>query len=127
MNLSKKKLALHEKNALLYDLSHPILPRKVNKEQIKVNLEKLIYNLKRHFDAQINDEIKDELKFMVKKLTEDASSICSKWVNQSLHNTFSFFAWLFFAWLISGMGNIRPVGRIRPARPFYAARRHLQK
>ena len=25
------------------------------------------------------------------------------------------------------MGNIRPAGRIRPARPFYAARRRLQK
>ena len=27
----------------------------------------------------------------------------------------------------SDLGNIRPAGRIRPARPFYAARWHLQK
>ena len=59
----------------------------MKKKQIKANVEKLIYILKRHSDAQINDEIKDELKFMVKKFTEDASSICSKRVNQSLHNT----------------------------------------
>ena len=87
MNLSKRKLTLHEKNALQYGLSHPILPRKVKKDQIKANVEKLMYNLKRHSDAQINDEIKDELKFMVKELIEDASSICSKRVNQSLYNT----------------------------------------
>ena len=30
-------------------------------------------------------------------------------------------------WCIAGMGNIRPAGRIRPPRPFYAVRRHLQK
>ena len=87
MNLSKRKLTLHEKNSLQYGLRHLILPQKVKKDQIKANVEKLIYNVKRHSDAQINDEIKDELKFMVKKYTEDASSICSKPINQSLHNT----------------------------------------
>ena len=59
----------------------------MKKDQIKANVEKLIYNLKRHSDAQLNDEIKAELNFMVKKFSEDASSICSERVNQSLHNT----------------------------------------
>ena len=39
LNLSKRKLSVHELNALRFGLSHLILPKNVQKDQIKVNVE----------------------------------------------------------------------------------------
>ena len=59
----------------------------MQKNKIKANIDQLVNNLKRHSDVLTDDETKDEIKFMVEQVTDEASSIGSKRVNQSLHTT----------------------------------------
>ena len=63
VNLSKKKLNLHDTNALRFGLNHPILPERVQKDKIKTNVEKLVYTLKRNTDVTVNEELEMNLNF----------------------------------------------------------------
>ena len=87
VNLSKKKLSLHITNLLMFGLNHPILPERVQKDKIKTNVEKLVYTLKRNNDVTVNEELRDEFKFLVKRFTNDAERVCSERANQSLYRT----------------------------------------
>ena len=84
-NSSEKKLNIQEQNALRYGLHHPILPRQVQKDIIKMAIEQSVYKLKRNTDVSLNQEIKDDIKFLIKKFTDDANLACSSRVNQALH------------------------------------------
>ena len=85
----KKKLNIQEQNALRYGLNHPILPRQVQKDKIKVAVEQLVFKLKRNTDVSLNQEIKNDIKFLIKKFTDDANRACSSRVNQALHRNLS--------------------------------------
>ena len=87
MDLSNKKLNLKEKNAATFGLNHHILPKKIQKDKLKISIEKLVYSLKRNTNTDMDDETKDELKFLMKKFTEDNHRACSTRMNQSLHCT----------------------------------------
>ena len=87
VNLSKRKLDLKEQNALRFGLNHPILPKKVQKDKIKTQIEKLAFLLKRNTDVNVDDEIKDDIKFLVKRFVEEGTRACSTRQNQSLHRT----------------------------------------
>ena len=66
-NLSDKKLSLKETNALRYGLKYHILPKKVKQDEVKTNIEKLIYSLKRkNPNIHIDDEFQDQTKFYLK-------------------------------------------------------------
>lgn len=86
-NLSSKNLNLKEINALKFGLNNPILPKKVDKNEMKTNIEKLIYSLKKNTNLNIDDETKDEIKYLVKKFVEKGNRICSSRANQCLHST----------------------------------------
>ena len=68
-------------------MNHPILPERVQRDKIKTNVEKLIYTLKRNTDVTVNEELRDEFKFLAKRFTNDAERACSERANQSLHRT----------------------------------------
>ena len=51
-------MTLHGKNALRYGVSHPILPKKVQKDKIKANIEKLVCNLKRYVRWMMKQKMK---------------------------------------------------------------------
>ena len=57
----------------------------MQKDKIKVAVEQLVYKLKRYTDVSLNQEIKDDFKFLIKKFTDDANRSCSSRVNQALH------------------------------------------
>ena len=57
----------------------------MQKDKIKVAVEQLVYRLKRNTDVSLNQKIKDDFKFLVKRFTDDANRVCSNWVNQALH------------------------------------------
>jgi len=42
------------------------------KIKLKPDVEKLVYTLKRNTNVTIDDEIKDEVKFLVKRFVDDA-------------------------------------------------------
>ena len=68
-------------------MNHPILPERIQKNKIKTNVEKLVYTLKRNTDVTVNEELRDEFTFLVKRFTNDAERACSERANQSLHRT----------------------------------------
>ena len=61
----------------------------MQKDKLKISIEKLVYSLKRNTNIDMDDETKDDLKFLMKKFTEDSQRACSTRINQSLHHTLS--------------------------------------
>ena len=59
----------------------------MQKDQLKISIEKLVYSLERNTNIDMDDEAKDKLKFLMKKFTEDSHRACSTRMNQSLHCT----------------------------------------
>ena len=62
---------------------------KVQKGKLKISIEKLVYSLKRNTNIDMDDETKDDFKFLMKKFTEDSQRACSTKINQSLQHTLS--------------------------------------
>ena len=84
--LSERKLSLNERNALKFGFSHPILPKKVEKDKIKCSIEKLVYTFTRNTGINVDEGMKDDIKFLLRKFTDDADRACMSRVNQSMHN-----------------------------------------
>ena len=87
--ITVKKDCLQKKNALQFELNNPMLPKKVQKEKIKTSIENLTYTLKRNTDITMTDDTKDDIKFLVKRFTDDANRVCAERSNKSLHNTYA--------------------------------------
>ena len=86
--LSDKKLSLKETNALRYGLKHHLPRKKVKQDEVKTNVEKLIYSLKRNNpNIPIDDEFQDQTKFYMKRFLTECNRLCSTNQNQSLHST----------------------------------------
>ena len=57
----------------------------MQKDKIKVAVKQLVYKLNRNTDVLLNQEIKDDFKFLIKRYyTDDANHACSNRVNQAL-------------------------------------------
>ena len=88
LNLSKKQLTLKERNAIRIGLNHPILPKKIDKNKLKVNIKKLSYALQNNTDfISVNDETRDKIKILVKQFVDAGNQTCSTRTNCSLHHT----------------------------------------
>ena len=74
-------------DALKYGLKHHILPKKVKQDEIKTNVGKLIYFLKRKDPSiHIDNEFQDQTKFYVTRFSIECNRLCSTNRNQSLHS-----------------------------------------
>ena len=84
--MKKTKLSIKEFHALKFGLDHPILPKKVKRDEIKTNIEKLAYSIKRNEDINnFDDEFRDQTKFEVNKFVKNSNRVCSTPQNKSLH------------------------------------------
>ena len=72
VNAGKKILTIRKTNALRFGLKNPILERRVQKEKIKVDIEKLFYLLKWDPKVTINDQVRDDVKFIFRKFITDS-------------------------------------------------------
>ena len=87
-NLSGRKLSLREFHALRFSLNHPILPRKVKKDEMKTNVENLLYKLKRETNfTNLDDDFQDQVKFYTSRRWKESKRICPTLQNKSLHQT----------------------------------------
>ena len=84
-NLSSKKLDIKQKEALRFGLSHHILPKKFRIDELKVGIEKCMNSIKRKKSIVIDDDFKDNLKFICAKFTDSAKRTCSSRNNIALH------------------------------------------
>ena len=73
--------------ALHFGLNNPILERRVQKEKIKVSIKNLIDSLKGDPKLIINDEVKDDVKFLFWKFIRDSSRVSSTRTNKALFQT----------------------------------------
>ena len=71
-NLSSKKLDIKQKEALRFGLNHHILPKKFKIDEFKVGIEKCMNSIKRKKSIVIDDDFKDNLKFICAKFTDSA-------------------------------------------------------
>ena len=78
-----------EGNALRFRLNHHILPRQIYSDEVNADVERLLNLSKIRNDdsSEIDDETRDEIKYIVKSFWNDAKRICSSFPNQALHRT----------------------------------------
>ena len=71
-NLSNKALTIAEQDALRFGLNHHILPRKFQENNVKANIERFIHGLKQKTKIKLDDDFKDDVKFLFKKFASNA-------------------------------------------------------
>ena len=76
-----------EEEALRFGLQHPIMSKKIRGDRIKCRIEKLVYTLETRYKAKIEDEMKDQIKFYVRKFMNEAKTLCGTRSNQALHRS----------------------------------------
>ena len=55
---------------------------------MKINIERLVFRLTNNTETHsVDEETKDEIKFLVKQFVDAGNRICSKRTNRSLHHT----------------------------------------
>ena len=87
MNLSEVKLSLMEENALRLGLKHHILPKKIDKNSLRVDAEKLISDITYKVNVALNLDFKEKLKSLLNSYVSAANGLCSNKQNQALHRT----------------------------------------
>ena len=87
LNLSNVKFSILEENALRLGLKNHILPRKIDENALKVEVEKLVSNVTKEFNVEMNSEFKNKLRSMCKSFLSQANGLCSNKQNQLLHKT----------------------------------------
>ena len=85
-NLSSRNLTTEEEDALRFGLDNHILPKKLQTDDIKAQIEKLFYFINKE-NKLIDNNFKDEVKFMFKKFVNAGKRICTHPKNATLHNT----------------------------------------
>ena len=89
INLSRRKLSPVEENVLRCGLNNHILPNKINSDEMKMNIEKVMYSLANNNNVPvcIDDNFKDEVKFCVNNFLKRSENLCNSNINQSFHLT----------------------------------------
>ena len=87
MNLSSVKLSLLEQNVLRLGLKSHILPKKIDEEGVKVEIEKLVSNITNEYNVVISSGFKEKLRSLCKSFVSEANGVCSNKQNQLFHRT----------------------------------------
>ena len=85
-NLSSRSITIQEENALRFGLDNHILPEKPQIDDIKTQTEELFYFINKE-NKLIDDNFKDQVKFMFKKFANAGKRICAHLKNAALHST----------------------------------------
>ena len=65
------------------------MPRKIEKDKIKVSVELLTYDVTKNPDSVFNDKTIDGLKYLFEKFVDESDRLCKTRIAQFLHTTFS--------------------------------------
>ena len=86
LNISEYKLTLEEKNCLYRGLKFHILPKKIDSDNVKIQVESLI---KRCFNEKENlsHNLKFELNGITRNFINRAKQICQTKQNAAFHET----------------------------------------
>ena len=84
INLSHRKLSMRKEESLRFGLDYHTLPKKVNVNDIKANIEQFLNRLKVHESFDIDDETCDDIKYVFKQFINGEKSDRK---NVALHQT----------------------------------------
>ena len=87
INLSSKSLSVKELNGLYLGLNHHILPKLIDSDNIKCQIEKAVYSLRRHTGIFVDQAFRDNIKYCCNYFTNSCRNVCSTRSNRSFHNT----------------------------------------
>ena len=87
LNLSKVKLSLLDENVLRLGLKSHILPKKLDQNDFKVKIEKLVSNITRMFNVVLSSEFKEKVRSLCRSFIAQANGVCSNKQNQAFHRT----------------------------------------
>ena len=68
-------------------MKHHILPKKIDELSLRIEVEKLVSNIKYDRPIILNLEFKERLKSLVKSFISEGNGICSNKQNQAFHRT----------------------------------------
>ena len=86
--LVAKSISFIPKIITASSLNHPILPRKIEKDKMKTNIERLTFRLTNNTETHcVDKETKNEIKFLFKQFVDAGNRICSKRTDRSLQHT----------------------------------------
>ena len=80
-------MSIQEEESLSFGLDHHILPKKVNANNIKANIEQFLNGIKVHESFDIDDETCDDIKYAFKQFINGGKRLCSNRRNVALHQT----------------------------------------
>ena len=81
------KLSLLEENVLRLGLKHHILPKKLDENGFRVQIERLVSNITRSFNVVLNSDFKEKLRSICRSYIAQANGLCSSKQNQAFHRT----------------------------------------
>ena len=75
---------------LRFGLNHHILPQKIDQDTVKISLERFLYTIENKLlISSIDNETKDEIKYIFRKFITNAKQQCDKRHNQFIQQTLS--------------------------------------
>ena len=80
--ISKRRLTIREEDSLRFDLDNDILPKNLKIDDIKAQIEELVYFVLNKTKTQlasvpVDNQFKDEIKFGFKKFMNDGKGMCN--------------------------------------------------
>ena len=87
MNLSKRQLSIQEQNVLRCGLKHNILPKRVDPDSVKTNVEKVIYRAEKQTGIKVDVNFRDQIKHCLTSFLNKCKNVCGTLRNQAFHRT----------------------------------------
>ena len=87
INMSRKQLNVSEENALLFGLNHHILPKRINPNVIKANVEHQVSRICRNSKVSLSFDSKNNIREATDRFIHEAASACNTRRNKYLHRT----------------------------------------
>ena len=87
VNLSHYKLSVTEENVLRCGLKHHILPKRIDADSLKAELERVVSRAEEESYMEIDSECRDSLKYAFTRFLNRSKQVCGTKQNQAFHRT----------------------------------------
>ena len=87
INLCQRDLSITENNALMYGLKHHILPKNVNENGLKCNIEVAVSDASKKSGIYTDSTFRDDVIFACQSFLNKCKQVCSTRYNTSIHKT----------------------------------------
>ena len=87
VNLSSYKLSMEEEELLRYGLKHSIIPKKLNNDRMKYEVEKTIAsNVRNNTDFRVTPIMKQDIQTVMNNFFKEGKKVCNEDKNKRVHD-----------------------------------------